>query len=92
MLSARLPTASAASLIASDERRVGVAGAGDVLGAAPNSIATRGLRDHVAGVGADDVDAEHAIGLGVRQDLHEAVGLVIALARPLAMNGNLPTL
>ena len=46
---------------------------------APNSIATAASRDHVAGVGADDVHAEHAVGLGVGEDLHEAVGLLIGL-------------
>ena len=52
-----------------------------------------GLRDHVAGVGADDMHAEHAVGLGVGQDFHEALGGAwLTLARPLAVNGNLPTL
>ena len=61
------------------QRRMGVAGARDVLGRGAELHRDRGLRDHVAGVGADDVHAEHAVGLGVGQDLHEAVGLVVGL-------------
>ena len=58
------------------QRRVGVAGARDVLRGGAEFHRDGGFRDHVAGVGADDVHAEHAVGLGVGQDLHEAVGLV----------------
>ena len=71
---ARLPTASAASFTASDSVGCGVAGARDVLGRAAELHRDRRLGDHVAGVGADDVHAEHAVGLGVGEDLHEAVG------------------
>ena len=34
---------------------------------------TAASRDHLAGAGADDVNAEDAVGRGVGDDLHEAV-------------------
>ena len=61
------------------QRRVGVAGARDVLGRSAELHSHSGFRDHVAGVGADDVDAEHPVGLGVGQDFDEAVGLLVGL-------------
>ena len=56
--------------------RVGVAGAREVLGRAAELHQHRRLVDHLAGAGADDVDAEHAVGRLVGEDLHEAVGVV----------------
>src|SRR5262249_45960095 len=61
------------------ERRVGVAGAGDVLGRGAELHGNRSLRDHVAGVRPDDVHAEHAVGLGIGEDFHEAFGLQVRL-------------
>ena len=73
-LIARLSTASAASLTASGS--VGWAWQVRAMSSAeaPNSMAIAASRDHVAGVGADDVHAEHAVGLGVGEDFDEAVG------------------
>ena len=50
---------------------------------APNSIATQTSCDQLAGLRADDVGAEDAVGLGVGEDLDEAVALKYALARAL---------
>ena len=71
---ARLPTASAASFTASGS--VGCAWQVRAMSSAERAELHRHRRlgDHVAGVGADDVHAEHAVGLGVGQDFHEAVG------------------
>ena len=48
--------------------------------------------DHLAGFGADDVHAEHAVGLGVGQDFTKPSVAAMVLARALAVKGNLPTL
>ena len=45
----------------------------------PNSIGDAASAISVAGVGADDVDAEHPVGRRVGQDLHEAVGVAVDL-------------
>ena len=74
-----MPTASAASFTASGKRRMRVAGARDVFRRGAELHRHRRLRDHVAGIGAEDVHAEHAVGLGVGEDLHEAVGLLVGL-------------
>src|SRR5262249_8918448 len=39
----------------------------------------RGFRDHIAGVRADDVDAQHAVGFGIGENFDEAFGLLIGL-------------
>ena len=85
-------TASAASFIASG--RVGCAWQERAMSSAPapNSIATAASAIRSPARGAEDVHAEHAVGLRVGEDLHQAVGLAIARARPLARNGNLPIL
>jgi len=54
--------------------RVGVAGAGDVLGRSAELDRQCRFGNHRAGVGADDVAAEHLIGLGVGA----ALGLLLA--------------
>ena len=70
---ARLSTASAASFTASVS--VGWAWQVRAMSSAERAELHRhgGLGDHLAGVGADDVHAEHAVGLGVGEHLHEAV-------------------
>mmetsp|Transcript_3347 Transcript_3347/g.13365 ORF Transcript_3347/g.13365 Transcript_3347/m.13365 type:complete len:593 (-) Transcript_3347:180-1958(-) len=55
------------------QRRVRVASAGDVLRGRAILHAQDGFRDHLAGVRADDVHAEDAVGARVRQHLDEAV-------------------
>jgi hypothetical protein len=70
---------------------MGVAGAGEVLGRAAELHQHRGLGDHGAGVGADDVHPEDPVGRGVGEHFDEAVGgAMLTLARPLAVKGNLP--
>ena len=54
---------------------VGVAGARDVLAAGAELDRDGRLGDQVAGARAEDVHAEHAVGLGVGEDLDAAVGL-----------------
>ena len=66
-----------------------MAGARDVLGGCAEFHGDRSLLDHVAGVGANDVDAEHAIGLGVGEDFDEAVGLVVDLGAAIRGEGKL---
>src|SRR5437868_6346952 len=61
------------------QRRVGVAGAGDVLGGSAELHGDGGFCDHIAGVGTKNVHSEHAVGLGVGKNLYKAIGLVIDL-------------
>ncbi len=51
------------------ERRMGVAGAGDVFAGCAELHGGGGFGDQVAGARAEDVHAEHAVGLGVRRAL-----------------------
>ena len=69
--------------------RMRMAGAGDVFGRGAEFHGDRGLGDHVAGIGADDVDAEHAVGLGVGDDLDEAVGGQVDLGAAVGGEGKL---
>src|SRR5581483_11917471 len=70
---ARLPTASAASLIAS----MRVAGAGEILRRTAKFHQNRSFVNHFTGFDADDMHAEHAIGLRICENLHEAIrGLI----------------
>ena len=62
------------------QRRVRVAGARDVLGGGAELHRRPRPRAIMSPAsGPDDVHAEHAVGLGVGEDLHEAVGLVVGL-------------
>ena len=47
------------------ERRMRVAGAGEILGRSAELHQHDGLGDHRAGIGADDVHAEHAVCIGI---------------------------
>src|ERR1700722_3514580 len=69
---------------------MGVAGAGDVLGRGAEFHGDGGLADHVAGVGAENVHAEHAVGLGVGQDFDEAVGGQVDLGAGIGGERKLP--
>ena len=90
---ARFSTAIAASFTASRQRRMGVAGAGEVLGRAAEFHQHGGFVDQLAGAGADDVDAEHAVGRWRRPaSSRSRRWWRMARARPLAVKGNLPTL
>src|SRR5580693_10279960 len=66
---------------------MGVAGAGDVLGRRAEFHGDRRLADHVAGVGAENVHAEHAVGLGVGQDFHESFGGQVHLGAGIGGEG-----
>ena len=58
-------------------RRMRVAGARQILGGTAEFHQNRGFMDHFAGFAADNVHAEHAIGLRICENLHETVsGLV----------------
>src|SRR5215207_1020421 len=61
------------------ERRMGVAGAGDVLGRRAELHRDRAFHYEVARLRPDDVDAEHPIGCRIRQDFHEAVRRAVDL-------------
>src|SRR3979411_1816727 len=61
------------------QRRVGVAGARDVLGRFGEFHRDGGFGVPAVGVGPDDVHAEHAVGLGVGEDFDETVGLMVDL-------------
>src|SRR5215207_10429959 len=57
--------------------RMGMAGACQILGGTAELHENAGFMNHFAGFAADDVHAEHAIGLRIGEDLHETVsGLV----------------
>ena len=59
--------------------RVGMASARDVFRSGAELHRHAVFADHLADVGSHHVDAEHPIGCGVREHLHETVGLVIDL-------------
>ena len=58
---------------------MGVADPRDIIAAGSVLHGKRGLIDHFAGAGPDDVSAEQTVSLLVPEDLHEAVGFVVAL-------------
>src|ERR1700722_3874048 len=66
---------------------MGVAGTGDVLGRGAEFHGDGRLADHVAGVGAENVHAEHAVGLGVGQDFHESFGGQVHLGAGIGGEG-----
>ena len=66
-----------------------MAGAGDVLGRAAELHRDRRLGDHGAGIGADNVHAEHAVGRSIGEDLHEAVGGEVDLGAAIRREGEL---
>ena len=57
---------------------------------APISMAKRHLADHVAGMGTDDAAAEHAVRLGVEQQLGEALVAAIGDGPAGGVHGNRP--
>src|SRR6185503_431524 len=57
------------------QRRVGVGGAGDVLGAGAELDGEAGLCDQLGGVGPQDVEPEDPVAPGVGDHLDEAVPL-----------------
>ena len=56
----------------------------------PNSIASDRLGDQVAGARAEDVHAEHAVGLRVGEHLDAAVALPERAGAAVGQNGNVP--
>src|SRR5262245_8006394 len=59
--------------------RMRMAGARQIFRRSAELDQDRALVDHLAGFYADDVHAQHAIGFRVRQELDEAVGLLVRL-------------
>src|SRR5579864_854817 len=66
---------------------MGVAGAGDVFRRSAELHGERRLADHVAGIGAENVHAEHAVGLGVGQDFDKAFGGQVHLGAGIGGEG-----
>src|SRR5258708_7806915 len=60
------------------QRRMRVTGARDVLRGGAVLHGERQLRNHGAGVRADDVHTQHTVGLVVGQDLDEPLGVAVA--------------
>ena len=69
--------------------RMRVAGAREIFRRTAEFHQHRRFRDHVAGVRTDNVNAEHAVGLGVGQNFHKAVGLLIGLGAAVGGEGKL---
>jgi len=69
------------------EGRVGVARPGNVLAGSTVLDGQGGLGDHLAGVGADDVHTQDAVGLGIRDELDETLGLEVGLSAGVGAEG-----
>src|SRR5580700_6139827 len=54
--------------------RMRVAGAGDVFGRRTEFHGDGGLCDHGLGIGSENMDAKHAVRLGIGEDFNEALG------------------
>src|SRR5262249_22780970 len=74
------------------EGRTRVAGAGQVLSRAAELHQHSRLGNHGAGVGADDVNAKHAIGIGLRKNFYEAFSSAVDLCAPVGSEGELTDL
>ena len=61
------------------ERRVSVACSSDVLAAGAVLESQRAFGNHLAGVRADDVDAQYPIRLGIGDKLDHALGVKVSL-------------
>ncbi len=64
-----------------------VAGARQILGGTAEFHQNRGFVDHFAGFAADNVHAEHPIGLRICENLHEAVGGLVDLGAAIGGEG-----
>ncbi len=53
--------------------RMRVAGARDVFRCRAEFHRDRSFRDHVAGIGADDMNPKHAIGFGIRENFSQSL-------------------
>src|SRR4051812_27579632 len=74
------------------EGRVGVAGARDVLGRRAELHRHGCFGNNVAGVGSEDVHASTRSVFASARIFTKPSVCMLTLARPLAVNGNLPTL
>ena len=63
---------------------VRVAGVGDVYGRCTKFHRLCGLRDHRARQRVDHPHAQHAVGLGIGDDLHKAIGVAVCLGAAAA--------
>ena len=64
-------------------------GAGNIFRRSTELHCDRGFGDHVAGVSADQMHAEHAIGLCIRQNLDETIGGLVHFGAAIGGEGKL---
>lgn len=69
------------------QRRVGVAGTGNVLGGRAVLKGQGGLGNHLTGVGSDDVAAQQPVGLGIGKHLDHAVRVEVGLGTRVGAEG-----
>jgi hypothetical protein len=69
------------------ESGVSVRGTSNVLGRGAVLEGEGALGDHLAGVGADDVHTEDTVGLGVSEELDQAVGVGVGLGARVGAEG-----
>lgn len=69
------------------ESGVGVASAGNVLGGSTVLDGEGGLSNHLTGTGADDVDTENAVGLGIGDELNKTLGVEVGLGAGVGAEG-----
>src|SRR5260370_1386290 len=69
------------------ERRMGMRRARDVLGRGAILHGERRLGDHRAGIWPNDMDTEHAVGLGIGEDLDEAVSVRVGARAAIRREG-----
>lgn len=67
--------------------RVGVARPGNVLGGCSVLDGEGGFGDHLASVGADDVNTKDAVGLSVSNELDDTLGLEVGLGTGVGAEG-----
>lgn len=69
------------------QRRVSVARPGNVLGRSAVLDGECGLGDHLAGVGADDVNTKDAVGFGVGNEFDDTLGVEVGLGTGVGAEG-----
>lgn len=69
------------------EGRVSVARPGNVLAGGTVLDGEGGLGDHLTGTGADDVDTENAVGLGISNELDDTFGVEVGLGAGVGAEG-----
>lgn len=69
------------------EGGVGVTSAGNVLRGSTVLDGEGGLSNHLTGAGADDVDTENAVGLGIGDELNNTLGVEVGLGAGVGAEG-----